>query len=500
MAFQARWRELKKLGWQSRKPTGLSNLHTYLKPGKKKKDGVPGRDFFVGEEELMKYLDRVDLGTFERYSSASMSSDVAYRYLAQRCYTEATRKQPSASSHEATKPRSQASGQSRREAATTERGSGERSQGKDDTGASTELGGEGMLAYYSRKPTGLSNLHTYLKPGKKKKDGVPGRDFFVGEEELMKYLDRVDLGTFERYSSASMSSDVAYRYLAQRCYTEATRKQPRRQQRSHEATKPRSQASGQSRREAATTERGSGERSQGKDDTGASTELGGEDHSSPVQDEVILAIPAVLSPESGAMTRVVEGTKLIFASNRRNLTADFGEATSSEVPDTLTAHKSIQSATTSKDAILEDTCNDKEAPCATTETVSGLDTYATLVLEGEDDVGTGWDTVTSDFLTWTSRKPTGLSNLHTYLKPGKKKKDGVPGRDFFVGEEELMKYLDRVDLGTFERYSSASMSSDVAYRYLAQRCYTEATRKQPRRQQRSHEATKPRTSKRPKQA
>ncbi|KAG2908366.1 hypothetical protein PC117_g19975, partial [Phytophthora cactorum] len=32
-----------------------------------------------------------------------------------------------------------------------------------------------------------------------------------------------------------------------------------------------------------------------------------------------------------------------------------------------------------------------EAPCATTETVSGLDTYATLVLEGEDDVGTGWD-------------------------------------------------------------------------------------------------------------
>ncbi|KAG2762222.1 hypothetical protein Pcac1_g25953 [Phytophthora cactorum] len=90
------------------------------------------------------------------------------------------------------------------------------------------------------KPTGLSNLHTYLKPGKKKKDGVPRPSFFVGEEELMKYLDRVDLGTFERYSSASMSSDVAYRYLAQRCYTEATRKQPRRQQRSHEATKPRS--------------------------------------------------------------------------------------------------------------------------------------------------------------------------------------------------------------------------------------------------------------------
>ncbi|KAF1776361.1 hypothetical protein GQ600_27003 [Phytophthora cactorum] len=80
---------------------------------------------------------------------------------------------------------------------------------------------------FGRKPTGLSNLHTYLKPGKKKKkDGVPGRDFFVGEEELIKYLDRVDQGTFESYSSASMSSDVAYRYLAQRCYTEAIRKQP----------------------------------------------------------------------------------------------------------------------------------------------------------------------------------------------------------------------------------------------------------------------------------
>ncbi|KAG4052217.1 hypothetical protein PC123_g12595 [Phytophthora cactorum] len=51
----------------------------------------------------------------------------------------------------------------------------------------------------------------------------------------MKYLDRVDLGTFERYSSASMPSDVAYRYLAQRCYTEVTRKQPRRQRRSYEA-------------------------------------------------------------------------------------------------------------------------------------------------------------------------------------------------------------------------------------------------------------------------
>ncbi|KAG3160949.1 hypothetical protein PI126_g6682, partial [Phytophthora idaei] len=142
------------------------------------------------------------------------------------------------------------------------------------------------IGWQSRKPTGLSNLHTYLKPGKKKKDGVPGRDFFVGEEELIKYLDRVDLGTFESYSSAGMSSDVAYRYLAQRCYTEATRKQPRRQRRSHEA------------QQAAKA----GVRLQRPREEVASTELGGEDHSSPVQDEVILATPAVLSPESGAMT------------------------------------------------------------------------------------------------------------------------------------------------------------------------------------------------------
>lgn len=61
MAFQARWRELKRDGWTSKPPAGLSNDFFYIKPGKSKK-GVRGDDFFVGELELMKYLDRLDLG------------------------------------------------------------------------------------------------------------------------------------------------------------------------------------------------------------------------------------------------------------------------------------------------------------------------------------------------------------------------------------------------------------------------------------------------------
>ncbi|OWY97844.1 hypothetical protein PHMEG_00031526 [Phytophthora megakarya] len=34
MAFQARWRELKKAGWASKRPIDLSVDFTYLKPGK----------------------------------------------------------------------------------------------------------------------------------------------------------------------------------------------------------------------------------------------------------------------------------------------------------------------------------------------------------------------------------------------------------------------------------------------------------------------------------
>ncbi|KAG3147786.1 hypothetical protein PI126_g12743 [Phytophthora idaei] len=59
--FKARWRELRREGWDSRHPTGLSNDYIYVMPGKTKKD-KRGVDFFVGEKELMLYLDRVDLG------------------------------------------------------------------------------------------------------------------------------------------------------------------------------------------------------------------------------------------------------------------------------------------------------------------------------------------------------------------------------------------------------------------------------------------------------
>ncbi|POM80845.1 Hypothetical protein PHPALM_1267 [Phytophthora palmivora] len=57
----ARWAELTKEGWKSKRPTNLSNDHTYLCPGKTTKD-VRSVDFFVGAEELMRYLDKLDLG------------------------------------------------------------------------------------------------------------------------------------------------------------------------------------------------------------------------------------------------------------------------------------------------------------------------------------------------------------------------------------------------------------------------------------------------------
>ncbi|KAK1942774.1 PiggyBac transposable element-derived protein 4 [Phytophthora citrophthora] len=69
MVFQARWRELKKAGWTSKLPTGLSVNFTYLKPGKAIKD-VKGEDAFVGEEALMKYLDKIDLNALRAKKQA----------------------------------------------------------------------------------------------------------------------------------------------------------------------------------------------------------------------------------------------------------------------------------------------------------------------------------------------------------------------------------------------------------------------------------------------
>ncbi|ETL78423.1 hypothetical protein L917_20767 [Phytophthora nicotianae] len=60
MMFKACWRELKRDGWTSKPPVGLSNDFFYIKPGKTKK-GVRGEDFFIGEKELMDYLDRLAL-------------------------------------------------------------------------------------------------------------------------------------------------------------------------------------------------------------------------------------------------------------------------------------------------------------------------------------------------------------------------------------------------------------------------------------------------------
>ncbi|KAG3184307.1 hypothetical protein PC128_g13784 [Phytophthora cactorum] len=61
MAFQARWREHACAGWKSQQSKGLPYDIIYIMPGKKKRDGVHGRDYCEGEEELMKYLDRMDL-------------------------------------------------------------------------------------------------------------------------------------------------------------------------------------------------------------------------------------------------------------------------------------------------------------------------------------------------------------------------------------------------------------------------------------------------------
>ncbi|KAF1785861.1 hypothetical protein GQ600_6203 [Phytophthora cactorum] len=60
MAFQARWRELKKLDWDSKQPSGIPLHHTYLKPGKAKK---AWRTWTISSgKKLMRYLDRCDIG------------------------------------------------------------------------------------------------------------------------------------------------------------------------------------------------------------------------------------------------------------------------------------------------------------------------------------------------------------------------------------------------------------------------------------------------------
>ncbi|KAG2831001.1 hypothetical protein PC129_g12900 [Phytophthora cactorum] len=74
--FRSRWRELLREGWKSKVPTGLSNDYTYLMPGKTKKD-VRGVDFFVGEAELLAYLDRIALEEMKKAATAKHKAKAA---------------------------------------------------------------------------------------------------------------------------------------------------------------------------------------------------------------------------------------------------------------------------------------------------------------------------------------------------------------------------------------------------------------------------------------
>ncbi|KAG6967180.1 hypothetical protein JG688_00006433 [Phytophthora aleatoria] len=59
--FRASCTDLEMEGWDSKKPVSLSDGYTYLKPMQTKKD-IRGVDYFVGEKELMRYLDRLEIG------------------------------------------------------------------------------------------------------------------------------------------------------------------------------------------------------------------------------------------------------------------------------------------------------------------------------------------------------------------------------------------------------------------------------------------------------
>ncbi|ETK79698.1 hypothetical protein L915_14466 [Phytophthora nicotianae] len=72
MAFRVRWCKMKKNGWTTKKPLGLSVDFIYLKPRKTIKD-VEGEDVFTGEEAAMKYLEKIDLGCTE-YSAGCLRS------------------------------------------------------------------------------------------------------------------------------------------------------------------------------------------------------------------------------------------------------------------------------------------------------------------------------------------------------------------------------------------------------------------------------------------
>ncbi|OWY97861.1 hypothetical protein PHMEG_00031502 [Phytophthora megakarya] len=62
--FPAVWVQLRKQGWTSKRSTGLTNDHTYMRPGKAK-NGERGVAYFIGAEEVQKYLDKQVLGEWD---------------------------------------------------------------------------------------------------------------------------------------------------------------------------------------------------------------------------------------------------------------------------------------------------------------------------------------------------------------------------------------------------------------------------------------------------
>ncbi|POM79441.1 Hypothetical protein PHPALM_2892, partial [Phytophthora palmivora] len=67
--FRHLWRQLREAGWRSRRPKGLENDWTYLKPGAST-NGTVGADIFVGEAAVVAYV--IDSGLL-----ATANEDVA---------------------------------------------------------------------------------------------------------------------------------------------------------------------------------------------------------------------------------------------------------------------------------------------------------------------------------------------------------------------------------------------------------------------------------------
>ncbi|ETN14351.1 hypothetical protein PPTG_22233 [Phytophthora nicotianae INRA-310] len=92
--FKQLWRELSKAGWKSRKPKGLSVDYTYVMPGVTGRLNIEKRgvEYFVGEQELMKFGRRRGLLELQPLPSLStrapMGKDAAYALACRRVPVE----------------------------------------------------------------------------------------------------------------------------------------------------------------------------------------------------------------------------------------------------------------------------------------------------------------------------------------------------------------------------------------------------------------------------